>query len=162
MKKTLMALAASLLLATATLAQTTSAPAAVTLTASQRKATEELLAAMQAEQNMASGIDQMLKMQLAQNPQLSAVEPEMRAFFAKYMSWPSLKEDMIQLYVREFTEKEMRSMTTFYRSPAGQKFIVKQPELVRAGAELGQRRVQEHLPELRATLEAKMKQGEDK
>ena len=43
-----------------------------------------------------------------------------------------------QIYARHFTAEEMQQVTNFYRSPTGQKFLEKQPELVRESMSLGQ------------------------
>nr|WP_262904578.1 DUF2059 domain-containing protein [Hymenobacter lucidus] len=64
---------------------------------------------------------------------------------------------MISLYAKEFTEKELKDLTKFYETPVGQKFVTRQAFLMQAGMELGQRRVQENLPELQRAIEAKMK-----
>ncbi|MCR5889077.1 DUF2059 domain-containing protein [Hymenobacter sp. J193] len=158
-------LAATLLLtAPAALAQTTpaapTAPAAsapAPVSAGQRKAAESLLEVMQSEKTTDQAINQMLTMQVEQNPNLKKVEPEMRAFMAKYMSWSSLKEEMVQLYAREFSEKELKELTKFYQSTTGQKFVSKQNMLLQSSMLLGQRRVQENLPELQRMIEEKMK-----
>ncbi|MCC3157534.1 DUF2059 domain-containing protein [Hymenobacter sp. 15J16-1T3B] len=157
--KYLLALAAGLLLAApAATAQTTAAaaPSAAPVPAAQRKAAEELLVAMQMEQTTTSALDQMVTAQLTQRPELKAVEPEMRSFLNKYMSWASLKDDMADLYAREFSEKELKELKKFYASSTGQKFTGKQSQLMVAGMELGQRRLQEHLPELQKSIESKM------
>ncbi|GGG56612.1 DUF2059 domain-containing protein [Hymenobacter glacieicola] len=131
--------------------------AAAPISAGQRKAAEELLAATDSEKNLSATIDRMLSAQLEQNPGMKAVEPEMRAYLTKYMSWPSMKEDMVQLYAREFTEKELRELTKFYQTPTGRKTITKMPELMAAGMEIGQKRMQEHLPELQQAIAEKLK-----
>lgn len=162
MKRTFLLLAAATVLALpAAQAQTTSAvpatPTAVSLSAGHRKAAEALLAATNSEQNLNLTIDRMLAGQIEQNPGMKAVEPEMRAYLTKYMSWASLKEEMVQLYAGAFTEKELKELTKFYQTPIGRKTIEKLPHLTTAGMELGQRRMQEHLPELQQAIAEKMK-----
>ncbi|GAB2969000.1 hypothetical protein GCM10027048_44680 [Hymenobacter coalescens] len=158
--KHLLILAAGLLLAApAASAQTTAAASGspAPISAGQRQAAEELLSTMQMQRNTDNALDQMMTAQLIQRPELKAVEPEMRSFLTKYMSWASLKEDMVALYAREFTEKELKELKKFYGSPTGQKFIGKQSTLMAAGIELGQRRMQEHMPELQKSIEQKLK-----
>ncbi|TGE15175.1 DUF2059 domain-containing protein [Hymenobacter elongatus] len=150
------------LTAPAVQAQSTTATAsASTGTPAQRKAAAVFLSTMQVEKTLDAAVDQMMTMQIKQRPEIKSLEPEMRAFTAKYMSWASLKEDMISLYATEFTEKELKELTKFYETPVGQKFVGKQSVLMQAGMELGQRRVQENLPELQRTIEAKMKSQEE-
>ena len=163
MKRTFLLLAAATVLALpATQAQTAqtapaATPTAAPLSASHRKAAEALLAATNSEQNLNLTIDRMLAGQMEQNPGMKAVEPEMRAYLTKYMSWASLKDEMVQLYAGAFTEKELKELTKFYQTPIGRKTIEQLPQLTAAGMELGQRRMQEHLPELQQAIAEKMK-----
>jgi len=153
-----LALTAPLAQAQSTTPATGNAPAtADPISAGQRKAAEELLMAANSEQNLTVTIDRMLASQIEQNPGMKAVEPEMRAYITKYMSWGAMKEDMVQLYAREFTEKELKELAKFYKTPIGRKTIEKMPQLMAAGMEIGQRRMQEHLPELQQAIAEKMK-----
>jgi hypothetical protein len=106
---------------------------------------------------MGAAIDQMLAMQIKQNPAIAPYETEMKSFLKKYMSWAGLKDDMIKIYADEFTEAELGELSAFYQTPLGKKTLQKMPTLMAKGAELGQRRVQEHLPELTAAISEKEK-----
>ena len=123
--------------------------------ASHRQATETLLGTMQMESLLNQSVDQMLQMQVQQNPAIAPYQQEMKAFFGKYMSWATLKDDMVKIYMAEFTEPEVKELAAFYQTPLGKKTIQRMPALMAKGAEMGQRRVQEHLPELQATIAAK-------
>ncbi|MET4107250.1 DUF2059 domain-containing protein [Hymenobacter sp. UYP22] len=153
-----LALTATVAEAQTTTPTTAAAPAKTPISASQRKAAEELLAASNSEKNLTESIDRMLASQIEQNPGMKAVEPEMRAYITKYMSWNAMKEDMVQLYAREFTEKELKELAKFYQTPIGRKTIDKMPQLMTASMEIGQRRMQEHLPELQQAIAEKMKE----
>jgi hypothetical protein len=122
--------------------------------ASHRKAAETLLGLMGMETLLNQSVDQMLQIQVQQNPQLAQFQPQMKAFLSKYMSWPSLKDDMAKAYMSEFTEPELNELTKFYQSPVGKKTVEKMPSLMQQGAQMGQKRVQEHLPELQAAITA--------
>ena len=130
--------------------------------ASHRKAVDSLFALMGMEKVLAESIDQMLAMQVQQNPALAQFQPQMKAFLSKYMSWASLKDDMAKIYMAEFTEAELKELTKFYETPLGKKTIQKMPGLMAKGAEIGQKRVQDHLPELQAALAAEKKAPEEK
>ena len=123
--------------------------------ASHRKATETLFDLMGMETMISQSIDQMLAMQVQQNPALAQFQPQMKAFLSKYMSWASLKGDMTKLYMAEFSEAELTELTKFYQTPLGKKTIQKMPTLMAKGAEIGQKRVQEHISELEAVLTPK-------
>jgi len=125
--------------------------------ASHRKAAESLLSMMNMDAVMGSAIDQMLAMQIKQNPAIAPYETEMKNFLKKYMSWAGLKDDMVKIYADEFTEAELGELSAFYQTPLGKKTLQKMPTLMAKGAELGQRRVQEHLPELTAAIAEKEK-----
>jgi len=122
--------------------------------ASHRKAVDSLFALMGMENVLTQSIDQMLAMQVQQNPGLAQYQPQMKTFLNKYMSWASLKDDMAKIYMAEFSESELNELTKFYQTPLGKKSIQKMPLLMTKGAEIGQKRVQEHLPELQAELAA--------
>ncbi|HEX8280611.1 MAG TPA: DUF2059 domain-containing protein [Chthoniobacterales bacterium] len=130
--------------------------------ASHRKSAEALLNSMQMETLLNQSIDQMLQMQIRQNPAIAPYQAEMKAFLGKYMSWPSMKDDMVKIYVAEFSEPELKELLSFYSTPLGKKTVEKMPALMSKGAEMGQKRVQDHLPELQAAIQAKAGAGEKK
>ncbi len=119
-------------------------------------AANELLATMDLAKTMDSAINKIVDMQIKQNPMVAPFKQVFLDFFRKYMSWDALKEDMAKIYAEEFTAKELKELTAFYKSPLGKKMAEKQPVLMAKGAELGQRRVQEHMPELQAAIMAEM------
>lgn len=121
---------------------------------SHKAAAEGLLNSMNMEKLLTESVDQMLVVQIQQNPQLAEVQPQMRDFLIKHMSWASLKDDMISIYTAEFTEDELKELTAFYQTPVGKKAIEKMPAMMAKGAELGQKRVQDNLPELQAAIQA--------
>jgi hypothetical protein len=125
--------------------------------ASHRKSAESLLSMMNMDAVMSQSIDQMLALQIKQNPAIAPYEQEMKTFLKKYMSWEGLKDDMVKIYTDEFSETELNDLNKFYQTPLGKKTLQKMPILLSKGAELGQRRVQEHLPELQTAIAAKEK-----
>ena len=113
-----------------------------------------LLNLMDMEKLMSQSVDQMLQMQMKQNPAIAPYEPQMKAFLNKYMSWSSMKDDLVNIYVGEFTEPELKELTAFYQTPLGKKTVQKMPLLMTKGAELSQKRMQEHMGELQAAIAA--------
>ena len=131
------------------------------------KAAEKMLTLMDMETVLRRSIDEMLKAQIAQNPGIAPFETVMRQFLMKHMSWQSLKADTIQIYMAEFTEKELEELNRFYETELGHKMVEKMPTLMGKGAELGAKRVQENMPELQAAIaeeaqKQKAKEGEKK
>ncbi|MGZ5024942.1 MAG: DUF2059 domain-containing protein [Chthoniobacterales bacterium] len=121
--------------------------------ASHRAAAESLLTLMDMDKMMSQSVDQMLQIQIKQNPSLAQYETQMRAFLNKYLSWASMKDDMLTIYTSEFTEDELKQLTAFYQTPLGKKTVQKMPALMQKGAEISQKRLQEHLPELQAEIQ---------
>lgn len=121
------------------------------------KAAEQMLAILDTPNLLKQSIDQMVAIQVQQNPTMAPYEGALREFLGKYMSWDSLKPDLIQLYMDEFSEAELGEINKFYQTPAGKKMVGKLPTLMAKGAQLGARRMQEHMPELQATIEAQAK-----
>ena len=72
------------------------------------------------------------------------------------MSWESMKEDFVQLYMEAYTQREIEDLLVFYATPTGKKSIRLMPELAAKGAELGQRRVYDHMPELQQAIGARV------
>jgi hypothetical protein len=128
---------------------------------SHRQAAEELLQTMGVEKQMEAAIDQSLTLQLQQQPALNAYKDVMRKFFAKHISYAALKDDLIQIYVEEFSEPELRQITTFYKTPAGKKMVEKGPALIGKSMKLGMERVKKNLDELRQMI-AEAAKGKDK
>lgn len=127
-------------------------------TPSHTKAAEELLSVMQADKNYNQAVEQLVDMQMRQNPAMTQFRDVMLEFFNKYMSFSSLKAEMAGLYADAFTEDELKSITAFYRTAHGQKMLDKAPELLRSGAEVGARRVQENMGELQNMIRARMQE----
>ncbi|QHL89090.1 DUF2059 domain-containing protein [Nibribacter ruber] len=121
------------------------------------KAAETLLLTMDTPKTIDTNLQQMLTMQMEQMPAMKEAEIEVRSFFAKYMSWDAIKEDMVKLYMEEFTEKELKDMTAFFKTPTGKKLAAKQSTLTMRSAQLGQSKIQPHLMELEQILRSKLK-----
>jgi hypothetical protein len=115
---------------------------------SHRKAAEALLESTNVAKQLQSSIDQSVDIQVKANPQLAGKSAVLKKFFSMYMSWDSLKDDMIKIYTDAFSEEELKKITEFYKSPVGKKMIEKMPELMGKGMQLGVKRVQENQGEL--------------
>lgn len=126
----------------------TSSASAQDISDSHRNAAEALLQSLDMESLLNQSIQVSLDIQLEQQPEIAPYRDIMEAFFEKHMSWSSLKPALIQIYAESFTEDELDDITAFYRTPTGQKAARLTPVLMEQGMLLGQRAVQENLPEL--------------
>jgi hypothetical protein len=102
-----------------------------------------------------NSIETMLKAQIQQSPELAPYEDIMRDFLKKYMSFESVKPDLVKLYQSSFSDADLLATIAFYRTPAGQRLLSKTPELMAGGAAIGEQRVKDHLPELVAMMQAR-------
>ncbi|MGY4538800.1 hypothetical protein ACVW0P_003223 [Mucilaginibacter sp. UYNi724] len=143
----------ALLICGALKAQTTA------ISPSRLKAAEDVL--------VASGAGNQLKENMsAMVTQASANVPEdkkpkfieiMNTFMSKYMNWDLMKDQMAAIYAQEFSEKELKDLATFYRSPLGVKLNQKQPALFQKSALIGQQAVQSHQAELQQMMQEAFK-----
>jgi hypothetical protein len=122
------------------------------------RAALELLEIVNTEKTLERSIDIALSAQLNSNPNLGPYEDVMRNFLTKYMSWSSLKEKFVELYMNEFTEEELREMISFYRTDTGRKAVEKLPILLSKGAELGRLAVEGHEDELVEEMQKRAKE----
>lgn len=127
---------------------------------SRSEAAEELLNIMNTAQLLEKSIDQMLQIQIQQNPNLEPYKGTMLKFLKKHMSYENLKDDLIRLYTESFNEDELRQISTFYQTPVGQKAVLKMPELMSKGAQLGASKVQQHIGELQAMIQEEVKRNQ--
>lgn len=129
------------------------------ITPSHLKAAEDVLVAAGAGAQMKENMSAMITQASANIP--ADKKPKfveiMNTFMGKYMSWDLMKDQMAALYAQEFTEKELKDLAAFYRSPLGIKLNQKQPALFQKGALLGQQAVQSHQAELQQMMQEAFK-----
>lgn len=126
------------------------------------QAAEAYLVSTGAEKTHKQTVDQMMDMQIRQLPQLAPYESTMREFMDKYISWDSLKGELITLYADSFTEQELKELTAFHQTPVGQKAISILPTLLTKSAQMALTRIAAHRRELHEALDAVQKKEEEK
>jgi len=116
---------------------------------SHRAAAEELLLMTNVDKMMKPMFEQMETMMNQQFVQMGAPE-ELRPVRNKYtgrlfkileeeLSWAKMKHDYIDMYVKTYTEEEIRAISEFYKSPIGKKFIEKTPQLLQQSMAISQK-----------------------
>lgn len=106
-----------------------------------------------------AGADAMMGL-FRENPELAPYEDVIRAWTQKVFAGDDFELEIAKLYMAAFSEAELRELTTFYKTPIGQKALATLPELMKKGAELGMRRGQEHSAELGEMLEKARRERE--
>lgn len=139
------------------LAQTASpAPAAIAPADSAHPETiEQMLIVADMEHLYAQSMEASITAQMKANPQLAPYEDILRAFMLKYASYASMKPDFIRIYRATFSEADMQETIRFYQSSFGRRLMAKMPALMAQTGAMSAGRVQAHLPELIADIQAK-------
>ena len=116
--------------------------------ASHRQQVETLFKLTQMEKKIQESVDNVIQLQLRQNPQLAQHQKTMQTFFDKHIGWSAMKDDLADMYMRRFNEQELEKINAFYITPAGQKVITVLPELVQERNQLAMQRLQNNIGEL--------------
>ena len=119
---------------------------------SHREAVARLFELTHIQQLIEDSVDNVLALQISQNPALAEHRVVLRAFLVKYIGWQALKDDLEAMYLQAFTEAELDEMNAFYSSPTGQKVLQRLPELVQQRNQLAMQRLQEHIGELQQAI----------
>jgi hypothetical protein len=119
---------------------------------SQRRAVDKLFELTDMQRMIQESVDNVLAMQLNQNPALREHEAAVRAFLEKTIGWDGLKDDITDMYLKTFTEQELNEMNAFYGSPTGHKVIKQLPELVQERNRLAMQRMQDNIGELQKQI----------
>ena len=109
---------------------------------------EKLLAVLDLQATMDQAMVMELDSQLKANPALAPYKDIVLGFMRKYMSYESLKPELVELYAGEFTAAELKEARQFYSTTTGRKFIASMPRLMTRGASLGSTQLQQHMGEL--------------
>ena len=82
----------------------------------------------------------------AQSEAILTAENDARDTIRKEFGYAALKGDFAQVYADTFTEAELKDLTTFYNSPAGQKLVQMQPQLNTKMAQVAQKKMATVMP----------------
>jgi len=124
---------------------------------------EELLTLMNMQENIEKSFAMVKKMIPAQMEKMkqatgqtntpsnvSAQTDKVMELISQELSWEKMKESYIALYADTFTDDELQAIISFYKSPAGQTLIKKQPELMKRSMELSQKTMLQVMPKVQA------------
>ncbi|MBE9560615.1 MAG: DUF2059 domain-containing protein [Proteobacteria bacterium] len=119
-----------------------------------REQVDTLFRLTQMEKKIQESVDSVVQLQIRQNPQLVTHEKTIHQFFTKYIGWNALKDELTDMYMQKFTEKELVEINAFYITPSGQKVITVLPELVQERNQLAMMRLQKNIGELQQIIGA--------
>ena len=89
--------------------------------ASHRQEVETLFRLTQMEQKVNDSVDNLLALQIRQNPELAQHKRIVRDFLERYIGWQALRPELVNMYQSAFSEAELKQMNAFYITPVGQK-----------------------------------------
>jgi hypothetical protein len=131
------------------------APTASPPTAAQTAAAVELFKSIRLEESISGTSAAMIDSEIRGNPGMGPYRDVMLKWLQKYMTWESMRPEMVRLYTDTYTEAELKQLAAFYKTPLGQKTLAKTPELLQKTAMIGARLGQEHSEELKAAMNAR-------
>jgi len=133
--------------------------------ASHREAANRILEVTKAEKAMQGGFEAMIdplvsSMKQRGMPEAAALEVKeaFKQWFTTEIKWEDIKPKMVDIYVQQFTEPELKDLYAFYQSPTGQKAIEKLPIVTKQGALIGS----EYAQAKQQSLQAKLKEIAEK
>jgi len=137
--------------------------------AERRQLAEELLTLMNVQASVEQSLGmakQMIPQQIRQMAQRAGETAEQTRehmgkvldLVAEELKWEKMKEDYIALYAETFTEQEMRDLIAFFKTPSGQAFVTKQPEVLRRSMAMSQKMLMRLMPKIQA-LEGELRKN---
>ena len=121
-------------------------------TDSHRQAVEKLFELTHMQQKIEVSVNNVLSLQLQQNPALREHEDLLTKFLETNIGWAGMKDNLITMYMAAFTEQELNEINAFYGTPGGQKLIQRLPELIQQRDRLAMQRMQENIGELQQAI----------
>jgi len=137
---------------------------------------EELFTVMRIEKTMQNSMDQVMKMipkmtasmtsqaasklPPAEAEKVSArsqiMQEKSMALLQEEMSWEKMKGPMSQVYAESLTPEEVKGITAFYKSPAGQAFLDKQPVIMQKTMAMTQKMMIGLTPKIQALVQTEI------
>jgi hypothetical protein len=111
------------------------------------KAARELLQIVGGE-DLAMGGAKATMALILQDPDMAPYKDVVRGWFQKVFSEANIESEMVKLYMERFSEKELREIAAFFKTPSGRKAIAAMPDLMEQAVGIGMKRAQEHGYEL--------------
>ena len=70
------------------------------------------------------------------------------------LSWDKMKEPMIDLYLKHYTDTEIRDIAAFYKTPSGQSLLKKMPLVMQDSLGISQEMMKASFPKIQGLMEA--------
>jgi uncharacterized protein len=120
-----------------------------------RQAATDLLSLMKAAQSLETSTSAVIDAQIAMNPEMAPFRDILIQWVTKYFDWDVIGPQLVDVYMKTFTEAELRELVAFYRTPTGRKALARMPVLMEEGIRLGQELANEHRNELAVLIKTR-------
>lgn len=124
------------------------------------QAARELLQVSRVNENTTLTIQAMIESGMGED-----LPPEMRdvlrTFFKEHFRFEDMEPGYVRMYTDLFTEEEIRALTAFYRTPAGQRMAELTPEIAVRSQRLGMELMEAATPELMRLMEEAMDRAQE-
>jgi len=128
--------------------------------ASRMAKADELLRVTKADQTFRQMLDRaqaQLKLlavrQAPSDADKAAIEQQAAPIAAEHLNWEKLRPQFVKAYADTYTEEEMDGIISFFKSPAGQAWISKVPEVNGRAVKISQEAMQEAQAQIRKLTE---------
>lgn len=92
-----------------------------------------------------------------QRTKVTRAMTKIKAKMKELMGWDKVKGDMVEIYAKHFTEKEVEAVIKLMETPTAQMMISKQIGLMAESMAIGQKRAKEMMPEIMKIMQEEMK-----
>lgn len=103
---------------------------------------------------MESTQQQMIELQIQQNPMLAPYRSVLSNWSTTYLSYDALAPELAEIYMDYFSEEELNELIRFYETPVGSKVISTLPDVMYQTTQLGADIASQYTPELEKMIMA--------
>jgi uncharacterized protein len=83
----------------------------------------------------------------------AAIEEKISQILSQQLNWELLKAQYVKVYADTYTEEELEGIVSFYKSPAGQAWFAKSPQVGDKARQVTQQAIQEAQAQIRKVIE---------
>jgi hypothetical protein len=95
-------------------------------------------------------------------PKIDRMLQDETTYMREKLDWTKLKPQFVDIYSDVFTEEELRQIVAFYKSPGGQAFLNKTPQVMQRSMALTQSLMADFPAHIQETIAKMKKEIEDK
>ena len=105
-------------------------------------------------------VDQLVKAQESKMENFSHFEMVVRQWAVDTIGWKTLEPELVAIYKRHLSESDIKKITQFYQSSAGQKLQKVQPDIAREAQALAADAARKNAKQLQVALKQKVEEIE--